>query len=296
MDAKLLSLEMNEISSRTGRIMVASFLLHCVVGLILLTGEDKTGMRKGADFTEIVWIKDEGINTGSGHLDSKRNRPVEVKGKGADPVNPDHSVPEPPASRLSNIIRQGGSREESGLMDAVKLALGRPPGTDREKGIESSGRRFGIKLIRGEQGVERELHPNREKVARLKLRVTEASILPMPEKRTDTREAVDGGEASLEGPVSDRALLSYRLPGYPGWAKSEGIEVSASIYFEVRPDGRVDDNILIEETSGYQDFDRSAVEAVLSWRFQPVEGNLSANQWGRITFEFRIEESGGRRR
>jgi TonB family protein len=95
---------------------------------------------------------------------------------------------------------------------------------------------------------------------------------------------------SLVGPAADRPLESYELPHYPDWAKREGVEASVSLYFLVSSDGRVKENILVQKTSGFEDFDREARRALLVWRFEPLPPDLRGDQWGTITFNFRLKD------
>jgi len=93
--------------------------------------------------------------------------------------------------------------------------------------------------------------------------------------------------ARLVGPVADRELLSSATPVYPEWAKREGVEATVTLYFFVLPDGRVKENILVEKTSGFGEFDNNAVAALRIWRFEALKG-APREQWGRITFHFRL--------
>lgn len=94
--------------------------------------------------------------------------------------------------------------------------------------------------------------------------------------------------ASLMGPVADRALQSHSAPEYPEWAKASGVEASVSLYFVVLPDGRIKENIFVEKTSGYEDFDTNAIAALRTWRFAPLGPGVTGEQWGTITFHFRL--------
>jgi len=94
--------------------------------------------------------------------------------------------------------------------------------------------------------------------------------------------------AKLAGQVADRELKSYEKPVYPEWAKTDGIEGSVTLRFYVLPDGRVKDNIFVEKTSGFSDFDGNAVAALRVWRFEPLPG--SGEQWGVITFHYRLTD------
>jgi TonB family protein len=105
-------------------------------------------------------------------------------------------------------------------------------------------------------------------------------------ERSNSRRQVAG--AQLAGPVADRGLISYAKPSYPDWAKREGVEGSVTLYFLVLPDGSVKENILVDKTSGFGDFDESAVSALRTWRFAAV--NATGEQWGSITFHFRLTD------
>jgi len=94
--------------------------------------------------------------------------------------------------------------------------------------------------------------------------------------------------AKLAGQVADRELVSYEKPVYPEWAKTDGIEGSVTLRFYVLSDGRVKDNIFVEKTSGFSDFDGNAVAALRTWRFEPLPG--SGEQWGAITFHYRLSD------
>ncbi len=100
------------------------------------------------------------------------------------------------------------------------------------------------------------------------------------------REILAG--VSLAGPVADRALTDWRLPTYPEWAKQEAIEGSVRLRFFVRPDGGVKEDVMVEKTSGYEDFDHNATLALLDWRFEAVPG-ATGEQWGSITLNYRLD-------
>jgi TonB family protein len=95
--------------------------------------------------------------------------------------------------------------------------------------------------------------------------------------------------AQLVGPVADRSLLSHVKPVYPEWAKKDGVEASVTLRFFVLSSGLVKENILVETTSGFRDFDVASVNALIQWQFEPLAG--AAEQWGRITFHFRLSDT-----
>ena len=98
--------------------------------------------------------------------------------------------------------------------------------------------------------------------------------------------------ASLMGPVADRPVLFHSLPTYPDWAKREAVEGSVTLYFVVRPNGSVKENVLIQKTAGFGDFDENARVALRGWRFEPLKGGRTGEQWGTITFHFRLRDAG----
>jgi protein TonB len=102
--------------------------------------------------------------------------------------------------------------------------------------------------------------------------------------------ALDG--ATLAGPAAGREVVKHVLPVYPGWAMQEATEATVTIYFVVLPDGRVKDNVQIQKTGGYADFDRNASEAIKHWRFVPLAEGRRDEQWGTINFRFRLRDAG----
>jgi TonB family protein len=113
---------------------------------------------------------------------------------------------------------------------------------------------------------------------------------PARESESTARRTIAG--ASIMGPIADRAVLSHPLPVYPEWAKKEAVEGSVTLYFVVRPDGGVKENIVVQKTAGFTDFDENARTALRNWRFEPLHGGRTGEQWGVITFHFRLRDVG----
>jgi len=109
---------------------------------------------------------------------------------------------------------------------------------------------------------------------------------PQTTSATSTRQLAG---AQMAGPVADRSLISYDSPAYPEWAKRDGVEASVTLRFYVLTNGSVKKNILVEKTSGFSDFDKNAIAALETWRFQPLPG--ASEQWGMITFHYRLSET-----
>lgn len=97
--------------------------------------------------------------------------------------------------------------------------------------------------------------------------------------------------ANLMGPISDRRVVHQVNPVFPEWAKRDGVEGSVTLYFIVRADGEVAENVLVQKTSGFGDFDENARAALREWRFEPLHGGRTGDQWGTITLNFRLRNS-----
>lgn len=149
-------------------------------------------------------------------------------------------------------------------------------------------------LVRGGERTEPVPLPRSERKqapAPVLTRLPEEKPEPPKPKRIPKAEAKrEIAGASLIGPVADRRLLSYETPSYPEKARREAIEGSVKLYFTVLPDGRVKENIMIEKTSGIDGFDRNAVAALRAWRFEPMKSGATGEQWGSITFHYRLSD------
>lgn len=94
--------------------------------------------------------------------------------------------------------------------------------------------------------------------------------------------------ASIAGPIADRTILHYVTPEYPDWAKHDGVEATVTLYFVVRADGTIKENVMVQKTAGFGDFDDNARVALREWRFEPLGGGRTGEQWGTITFHYRL--------
>jgi TonB family protein len=121
--------------------------------------------------------------------------------------------------------------------------------------------------------------------------VPQAEAEPAPARPEETNRQRELAGALLAGPVADRPLVSYRKPTYPEWAKEEAVEGSVTLYFVVAADGTVKENVMLQKTSGFGDFDDNAIQALLTWRFEPLKGGATGEQWGTITFNYRLSDA-----
>lgn len=116
--------------------------------------------------------------------------------------------------------------------------------------------------------------------------VRQSAVVP-PDADLTVKRNLAG--AALAGPAADRPVRNYIMPQYPEWAKTEGVEGSVTLGFVVLPDGRVKSNVMVHRTSGYQDFDQRAQEALRMWRFESLPAGSTEEQWGTITMHFRLK-------
>ncbi len=115
---------------------------------------------------------------------------------------------------------------------------------------------------------------------------------PAPSRGSDTTARRTVAGASITGPIADRPILTYMVPAYPEWAKHDAVEGAVTLYFVVRPDGGVKENVLVQKTAGFEDFDENARVALRAWRFKPLGPGQAGEQWGTITFHYRLRDAG----
>jgi len=118
------------------------------------------------------------------------------------------------------------------------------------------------------------------------------SEAPAPARSSESTARRTVAGASITGPIADRPVLTYSVPAYPEWAKHDAVEGAVTLYFVVRPDGAVKENILVQKTAGFEDFDENARAALRAWRFKPLATGQSGEQWGTITFRYRLRDAG----
>ena len=83
--------------------------------------------------------------------------------------------------------------------------------------------------------------------------------------------AAGGAAGSSSASVNAYPLYRENVPpAYPEIARIRGYEGVVLVYAEILPDGRVG-NMKIRKSSGYAILDKSAVEAVKPWKFEPAK-------------------------
>lgn len=86
-----------------------------------------------------------------------------------------------------------------------------------------------------------------------------------------------------------RPLGGYQTtPRYPESARTAGIEGTSVLRFVVNADGLVG-TVNVEQSAGHPDLDRSAIEAVKTWRFEPARrGKERVAVWVTIPIQFQL--------
>ncbi|HSG27054.1 MAG TPA: energy transducer TonB [Candidatus Krumholzibacterium sp.] len=308
MNAYALSLEMKNQQSRTRKIGGVSLLIHALLLLLLLI--HKTAGPEIVTLTEISWIDPEPVvPVAAAPAVTKRN-PVQ-RAVPSPAQQAEHFVrkteksdiapqPQKETALKDRLNRKLASLEQTTQRDRPKIATlaassisNRPAlAAVPDRTDNSSGQ---VALERNERPVASPVNlarsDKRTPTAQVMLStIPEKTIKPATVARADStaRRMIDG--MSLVGPVADRSLVGYGMPGYPDWAKVEGIEGSVDLYFIVLPNGSVKENILVQRTSGFEDFDKNAIDALLAWKFEPLEGGRTGEQWGAITFDYRLSD------
>ena len=78
-------------------------------------------------------------------------------------------------------------------------------------------------------------------------------------------------------------------PRYPESARRQGVEGTVLLKVRVTEQGRVE-AVQLERSTGHQDLDQSAIEAVRRWHFEPARrGNQAMAVWALIPVTFKLE-------
>ena len=312
--------EFGRIESQTRRSMGVSIALHVL--LFLLLGFYHASGGESVGLTEITWVEEAMI---AGVVDAAP--PVAEKETKSAPVQEVKSVatreaenaehyerslergevaPRPQSSRsvtdilderistMQNDAKDSATRLAS-LVPPPKVGIPAPAGVPSPDAVGSGTSPSSLRREGGPSGVGSGPPSALKRAGVTPSRPIPVAVAGAPPTAAATPDAASSNKtrelagARIIGPVADRAVESYQVPVYPEWAKKEGIEGSVTLYFFVLPDGRVKENILVEKTSGFTDFDNGAVAALLQWKFVAMPG--ANEQWGRITFNYRLGDA-----
>ncbi len=305
MNAYALSFEISAIQARTRKVTFASLGIHALLFLMLALRH--TIVPPAPALTEISWIEPVVIPPPASTATAKTESRMERLILPSPPQNPEHFVrttsesdfaPRPQDRQATQDLLQRKlvalerrATAQASIADvAVQSAIVRPSLASVLN--DGTASRDAVALTRREGAAPSPVALARSEPRRTRLAAASAppekAVAAAKIEKTDSsaRRIIDG--ASLAGPVADRALVSYRKPVYPDWAKGEGVEATLTLYFIVLPSGTVKENILIEKTSGFEDFDQNAIDALIAWRFEPLRGGETGEQWGSITFNYRL--------
>lgn len=302
--------ELGVIRRRTRKAYGASVVVHVLLLLLWLGTRTATDELEGV--TEITWIEAVPVPSPPPRVEVNRSAPdpgkrvLPSQRKEAEQfVRQDHAelapVQDQAALRDRMRDRLESLRRESSDTRTQIASLTTPAATvtrAQPAGLPNGDMHADpVQLTRGDKPVAapplqltRTASPGRAlpPPERIRQSIARPEAVPAAPTTGISREVLAG--VTLTGPVADRELLSYETPEYPDWAKRDAVEGSVRLYFVVLPDGRVKENVLVQATSGYEEFDRNATDALLAWKFEPLTGGAVGEQWGSITLHYRLGE------
>ena len=307
MNAYASRIEFEAIQTRTRKMIGVSVIIHAAIVLWLILY--RAVAPPPPTLTEISWLEPVAITPPKPSVTVKVAQPAVQRALPEPKQTPAHFVRKTTTSDFAPEPQDRAVTE-----DKLKRTLSRM----ERKAVQSNTRISGIAEAKHMTNASLASVPNTETTGRESVKLTrESKSSPNPIALTRTNPAakaapmtltkppeqkvtqaklsdenstaqriLDG--AKLVGPVADRPLISYNKPVYPEWAKKDGVEATVNLYFIVLPNGKVKENILIQKTSGFADFDKSAIAALQTWEFEPLKGGATGEQWGSITFDFRL--------
>jgi TonB family protein len=314
MNVFTLSIELAAIRSHTYKGIACSFLAHVLLFLWLMAF--KSFMPVSAGVIEITWIEPAEaapviVPAASGEIPpALQENSTPWKPSSQEPkmhflrdmpeadiaLQPQNAeiVEDRLGERLAFLQRDASQKRinVANLVQTKPLGRSSLASIPAQQGVANQR----IDLTRQQSSNQRSVELLRAEVRhqRSSLAITKGAVTPIAPasaKTTDSSARRLLAGATLQGPVVDRPLISYATPIYPEWAKRQAIEASVTLHFVVLPDGRVKENVFIQKTSAYEDFDDNATSALLAWRFEPLKGEAIGEQWGLITFHYKLSDS-----
>lgn len=298
---------------RTRRSFLASFTLHVVLLLLWITM--RQFIPEPVALVEITWLDPEPVA-----LAAPVHAPTPVVSEPAPeaptaareevvvekrfertrreaPVAPAPQRPEATSDQLRASLDE--LRVAPPRADLSRLAAAGPVAATRPA-ILTAPQVTGMResLVRGESATRPEPATLERRSATVAPRSASLASVDVPRPTSTTapqklddsvaRRSIEG--AMLMGEVADRPLLEKTMPAYPDRARREAVEATVTLRFVVLADGRLTPNVRVERSSGHSDFDRNAIDALRTWRFAPLPAGKTGEQWGAITFEFRLRD------
>lgn len=303
MNAARVTLELKAIQRRTRHFLIVSTIIHAM--FLFYVAWERIMSPADERLTEITWLDADEIESilaeavapspaNAAPAPTQQHFEREKTPGDVVPVAQDLGVFEDKISERLATLQQDAARRSSSMAALdTQLPTKRPSLAGVSNAAPSTRPRD---LVRTQGPPSKPVELTRT-VPRVQSAAVALPITPQPvaepvrHTEVPPRKVMAG--ISMSGPVADRPLMSYKKPTYPEWAKREAIEGSVNLYFVVQPDGTVKTNVMIQKTSGFEDFDRNATDALLAWRFEPLEGGATGEQWGTITFHYRLSHIAG---
>lgn len=298
MTALTLNHEFGLMRVRFQRTLVVSVALHALLLVLLLAVRDLAPARDAV--IEITW------------LDQELPLPVAVQPEPA-PVSVSIPVDTPPPSLSVKEKLARAGHDRSAVRDKLSR-LDPSPVTDRAAAIGSASSsllntaratmapvvRSGppANLNRGPAAPQPAVALTRGPTSSARATAVVAATTgegggdaaPARPEAATLPAARDLGAATITGLVADRRVAHHVMPVYPDWAMTQAIEGSVTLQFVVLPGGAVKSGVQVQKTAGFQDFDDNAAAAIRQWRFAPLTGSDAREQWGTITFRYRLHD------
>lgn len=184
---------------------------------------------------------------------------------------------------------RGAAGQPAGILDAGPPAQG--------SGQPSGGRKTVLDYGTGGGGTSGGLTDRRGRLADPPATRDIVAAAAPPAARAEPAIGVaeaklDGAQGvgmTISGQIAGRKILHSVPPSYTERARREGWEGVVAVRFTVLPDGRVKDNVYLEQTSVHRDLNQAALAAIREFRFAPLAADQGAvEQWGVITIVFRL--------
>ncbi len=305
--------EIPELRSRQRRCLSVSLLLHALLfcWLILVPRDEAEPL----GIVEISWLEPEpaaaAVAAPPARRDPKPEPAVVATAAARPPVRfrreDDEADVEPrpqsPAARQDRLDERLASLRRLETRSPALAAAAEAPSRWSKVAAASAPNALGMASASAPQDLARGAQPAGEPLAlhREPTRGRAPALAAAP-PAPPTHEAAPAAGATttasrtlagvtLSGAVADRPVLTHALPDYPAWAMQEAVEATVTLLFVVLPDGRVKENVQLQKTAGYSDFDDNAVAALLRWRFQALPAGETEEQWGTITFRYRLRDT-----
>ncbi len=301
METRALSLEMAAIRVRTHRMMAISVLIHVAAAIMIFAAREQAGyLSDSAAYTEITWLASPSPQVAQSDPGVSPPAPdvVMVKeGAARKPERKKKDVSVPPVEGVSEKINgrlarlQESSRERGAVAPIMASIVGFARPSAMAAGVAGNSVRPPVDLERSEKKIVPLERGDRSIATPVFQAITPADKRDR-EIVAEPAVTADLPGITISGPVTDRALMGHELPEYPEWARRDGIEVSVQLRFTVMPDGSIKENLLVEKSSGFGEFDSNAKTALSGWRFEALGAGEVKEQWGRIVFNYRLNKTG----